>query len=97
MLPTLQEGSCNAIVEAMACGLPIISSDGAFNDDLLTDEMSIRVNPKSVEEIHQAIITLRDDPVRRKQMADAALERSKQFDVDDRAERILSFIENHSS
>ena len=40
-LPTLNEGSCNAIVEAGACGVPIISSDLPFNDDLLTSENSI--------------------------------------------------------
>lgn len=97
VLPTLREGSCNAIVEAMACGLPVISSDGAFNDDLLSDDMSIRVNPTSVADIRKAIIALRDDSVRRKKMAEAAIERSKQFDVNDRAKRILNFMEDHSS
>jgi len=92
VLPTMVEGSCNAIIEAMACGLPIISSDGAFNDDLLTDDMSIRVDPLNVEKIRNAIIALRDDPTRRMQMARAALERSKQFDINDRAKKILEFM-----
>lgn len=96
VLPTLEEGSCNVIVEAMACGMPIISSDGAFNDDLLADDMSIRVNPKSVEAIREAVIALRDDPARRKQMAQAAIERSRQFDVNDRAKRMIQFMECHS-
>ena len=39
-LPTLSEGSCNAIVEAMACGCPIISSNLPFNDDAL-DELRV--------------------------------------------------------
>jgi glycosyltransferase involved in cell wall biosynthesis len=96
VLPTLREGSCNVIVEAMACGLPVISSEGAFNDDLLTDDMSIRMDPDNVEAIRNAILLLRDDPARRKQMAKAALERSKQFDVNDRAKRILNFMETHA-
>jgi teichuronic acid biosynthesis glycosyltransferase TuaC len=92
VLPTLAEGSSNAIVEAMACGLPIVSSKGTFNDDLLTDEMSIRVDPLDVQEIRNAICTLRDDPALRVRMAEAALRRSRQFDINDRARRILSFM-----
>ncbi|WP_170164767.1 glycosyltransferase [Thiocapsa rosea] len=93
VLPTLIEGSCNALVEAMACGLPIISSIGAFNDDVLDESMSIRIDPMNVEAIRCAIIQLRDDPRRRTAMASAALERSKEFDVNDRARRMLAFME----
>lgn len=96
VLPTLVEGCCNAIIEAMACGLPIISSNGAFNDDLLIDEMSIRVDPTEVDAIREAIITLRDDVEQRKRMARAAFERAKLFDVNDRSQRILQFMEDVS-
>jgi glycosyltransferase involved in cell wall biosynthesis len=94
VLPTMIEGSCNAIVEAMACGLPVISSIGEFNDDLLTDDMSIRVDPLDVQAIRQAIVRLRDDSDLRKRMGDAALWRSKLFDINDRARRILKFMKD---
>ena len=55
VLPTLAEGCSNAIIEAMACGLPIISSDLPFNDDILDAENSIRVNSLDVESIAEAI------------------------------------------
>jgi glycosyltransferase involved in cell wall biosynthesis len=61
VLPTLAEGCCNAIIEAMACGLPIISSIGAYNDDILSDEYSIRVDPNDVAAISSAMKMLTDD------------------------------------
>jgi teichuronic acid biosynthesis glycosyltransferase TuaC len=92
VLPTLQEGSCNAIIEAMACGLPIVSSNAEFNDDLLTDDMSIRVDALNVREIRSAIALLRGDSARRRQMAQAALVRSSLFDVNQRARRVLDWM-----
>lgn len=96
VLPTLIEGSCNALVEAMACGLPIISSEGEFNDDLLDESMSIRVNPLDVDAIRRAIIELRDDPERRVNMATAALKRAVMFDVNERVRRMIRFMEQNS-
>ena len=51
VLPTLAEGCCNAIIEAMGCGLPIISSDRDFNNDIIDDTCSIRINPESEKDI----------------------------------------------
>jgi glycosyltransferase involved in cell wall biosynthesis len=92
VLPTLEEGSSNAIIEAMACGLPIVSSNGEFNDDLLNNEFSIKVDPLNINEIRNAICTLRDEPALRARMAAAALQRARQFDINTRARCILNFM-----
>lgn len=92
VLPTLAEGCANAIIEAMACGLPIISSEGAFNDDLLSEDMSIRVNPLDICEIRRAIQTVQVDFVRRQRMAAASFARSQLFNIDNRARGILSYL-----
>ena len=93
VLPTLKEGCCNAIVEALACGLPVVSSDGPFNDDILDEKNSIRMNPMDVEKIAEAIAYLRDNPDVRKRMKDYSLSRHDSYAIEKRAERIKSFIE----
>lgn len=92
VLPTLKEGCCNAIVEAMACGLPIISSDMDFNDGLLDERNAIRVDPMDVEALAQAIVRLRDDEMLRRQMGAESLRRAQSLRIADRASAILQFI-----
>lgn len=93
VLPTLQEGCCNAVVEAMACGLPVISSNLPFNWDVLNEENSIMVDPKDVEEIRKAIIQIRDNERMRDNMSRAALEKAKELTIQERAKKILSFMQ----
>ena len=92
VLPTQNEGCCNAIVEALACGLPVISADAPYNYDILSAENSIMINPNSVGQIRTAIESIRDDKEGRLRMADAALESAKVLTIDVRARRIISFI-----
>ena len=94
VLPTVAEGCCNAIIEALGCGLPIITSADEFNDDLVDDSVSVRVNSLDVQAIRNAIVDLRDDPNRCRRMADAAYARSQGFDINRRADSILSWMES---
>lgn len=96
ILPTKAEGCCNAIIEAMACGLPVISSDSAFNDDILGVGWSIRCGSDDVEELSKSVRSLVGDEQRRAVMSNNALDASKKFDVNKRAANILSFINNKS-
>ena len=92
MLPTLAEGCCNAIVEAMSCGLPIISSNLSFNWDVLDDNNSIMVDPNDVNAIAKAIEQLRDDKELRSRMAASSLEKAKSLTIDQRARGIIDFL-----
>ena len=94
VLPTLHEGCCNAVVEAMACGLPIISSNRSFNWDVLNETNSIMVDPTSADEIASAIQELRDDEEKRNKLAQGALEMAKGLTIDKRAQAITTFIQS---
>lgn len=93
VLPTLHEGCCNSIVEAMACGLPIISSDRSFNYDILNEENSILIDPMDIEAIAAAIKKLKDNPDLRKSMSKAALQTASRLTINERVSAIVDFIE----
>ena len=94
-LPTQNEGSCNAIVEAAMCALPIVSSDLPFNDDLLTNTNSIRINPNSVKDIENALRLLYDDSELRTKISTNIKNDSEQFTIERRCSVILNFIRKH--
>ena len=95
VLPTQAEGCCNAIIEAMGCGLPVISSNRSFNDDILDNMCSIKVNPDDIHEIEKAMILLEKDAELRKKLAENALKRGQDLSIHNRAQRILDFMERN--
>lgn len=92
VLPTLAEGSCNAVIEALACGVPVISSDRDFNEDILDDSCAILVDPLSIEEIRDAIIKLHTDRRLREQKSAGALKRAEMLSLSLRAETIVQYM-----
>jgi teichuronic acid biosynthesis glycosyltransferase TuaC len=91
-LPTLREGCSNAIVEAMACGLPVISSDLKFNEDILNNENAILIDPNNISAIANAIKEIKDNPQLRASLSAGALKTSESLSVRNRAEKIIKFI-----
>lgn len=92
VLPTLAEGCCNAIIEAMACGLPIISSNMPFNWDVLNDSNSILIDPLNTKQIAEAIKKLRDDKALRESLSQGALKTAAFLTIDKRANNIVEFL-----
>lgn len=94
VLPTLREGCCNAVVEAMSCGLPIVSSNLPFNWDVLNESNSIMINPTNIDDIASAIINLRDDKLKRKLLSTGAIQKASELTIDNRASNIIKYMEN---
>ncbi len=94
ILPTVAEGCCNAIIEALACGLPVISSDLPFNDDILNETNSIRIDPRSIKDIQEAIQKVYEDAMLRKKLSNGALMAAKDLTIENRSEKILQFIDD---
>lgn len=93
ILPTKGEGCCNAIIEALACGLPVISSDLPFNDDILNEDNSLRIDVENVEEIRTAIERIKDEEGLRQRLMMGALKSAEHLRIETRARRILDFME----
>lgn len=97
VLPTRAEGCCNAIVEAMACGLPIVSSDLPFNHDILDSTNALLINPDSIDEIANAIQTIKTNPQMQTSMSKSSLLKAHHLNLVSRTEKIINFIKekNH--
>lgn len=64
VLPSLWEGLPNAVLEAMAAGLPVICSRVEGASELIEDRQSgILVSPGAADELRAAIAAALDDPV----------------------------------
>ncbi len=92
VLPTLAEGHCNAINEAMACGLPIVTSDIDDVRSQVDPSFALLVDPGSVDAISDAVDRLYRDETLRERMGRSAYESMRVPGVWSRAEKILDFI-----
>ena len=91
-LPTRHEGCCNAVIEAMACGKAIISSDLPFNHDVLNAENAILVDPNSIEQIRNGILGLYASRPLQRQLEEKAFADAQRLTLPQRAKNILEFI-----
>ena len=93
ILPTLAEGCCNAIVEALACGLPIISSDKSFNYDILDESNALLINPADINDIAYALQKLSYDPIMCNSLSAGALSTAESLQIEKRVLKIKQFLE----
>lgn len=97
LFPSLQEGLSMALMEAMACGLPVICSDIRGNNELVIENASgYRVTANNVVEFSQKIISLTENKRRCQQCGEYNRNFVKNFGIDkvnEKMERIYEIIE----
>jgi glycosyltransferase involved in cell wall biosynthesis len=75
VLPSFAEGTSKSIIEAMAHGLPIITTNVGGLPDLLTPGAGILIPPGDSSALADAMKCLASDPALRKRMGQAARDR----------------------
>ena len=75
IIPSLYEGFGFAAIEAMACGVPLISSSGGALPEVIKDT-GIIIPPKNVKEIYNSVDFLLSSPKSAKELAEKGLQRA---------------------
>jgi len=86
--PSLHEGFGIPVLEAMACGVPVVTSNISALPEVAGDA-AILVNPYDIESIADGIMKILKDDCLRKKLISKGLSRVKQFNAKDVAIRIF--------
>lgn len=98
VLPSLQEGLPLALLEAMACGVPVVSTAINGIPDAVADGESGRLVPPGDERaLVAAIVELAGDPAKRRRFANAAKARVADFEVGTHARRTCAVYSDANS
>ena len=92
ILPSLHEGFGFPLVDAMACGIPVISSN-VFSPPEIVADAGLLVDPYSVSDIANKMIEISTNKTLQETLSVNALERSKSFSWEYTAEKLLQSIE----
>jgi len=79
MLPLLDATANNSLLEAMACGLPIVSTDLEGVRDYVNEKSALLVKKKDAKGLAEEVVQLARDPALRESMSVACREQAMKF------------------
>ena len=79
VLPSFSESFGLVLIEALACGKPVIGSDVGGISEIINDDVGLLVNPNDVSSISNSIDKLVDDEDLRVRLSRNARNRAKDF------------------
>jgi glycosyltransferase involved in cell wall biosynthesis len=88
LYPSLRESFGIPILEAMACGIPVITSNTSSMPEVAGDA-ALKIDPNKPEEIAKAIERLLDDSAMQTELSLKGLERARQFSWRNNAAKTL--------
>lgn len=92
-MTSLNEGIPVVLMEAMACGLPVVATDVGGIAELVTPQTGVLVSPSDPAPVAAALRRLAGDPATRGRMGAAARDRVVDaFDRQDQARRMSAFL-----
>ena len=91
VFPSLKEGFGLPVLEAMACGVPVITSNRSSLPEVV-GEAGVLVNPLNEREIAQAIMKILTTPRLAQTLKKKGIERAKQFSWENTAQKVLEVI-----
>lgn len=92
VMPSIYEGFGLPVVEAMACGCPVLASSAASLPEVCGDA-AIYFDPFNVSDIADKLLELLLSPEKRGLLRTKGLERSLHYDWDEAAQKTISAIE----
>jgi glycosyltransferase involved in cell wall biosynthesis len=89
VFPSLYEGFGMPVIEAMACGAPVVTSDRTALPEVAGDA-ALLVNPESDEELAETMVRILRDASLRESLRAKGFERARQFTWERAARQTLA-------
>ena len=91
-----EEGGPNTILESMSCGIPIISTNVGFVEEVLGEKQSrFIINERNIENLKIKLKNLLDNKKQFKELSEENLKQIKKFDYDVMMKKFKHFFEKN--
>ena len=88
IFPSLFEGFGIPVIEAMACGIPVVASNRTSIPEI-TGDAAILIDPLNVDEMAGAMYNVLSTPLLKRQLVEKGIERAKKFSWEKTARETL--------